>query len=110
VQFVTGQLQNGSIDLNWTELISPGKTVFFYMGLSTLPMICGSLIAHCMEKAMPVALIEKGTTSEQRVIVSTLDQLPNILKAESVSSPSLLIVGQVVQLSKKLDWFTPSSV
>jgi uroporphyrin-III C-methyltransferase/precorrin-2 dehydrogenase/sirohydrochlorin ferrochelatase len=105
VQFVTGQLKDGSVDLNWPELISEGKTLVFYMGLSSLPVICESLRAHGMADDMNVALVEKGTTREQRVLVSTLVELPQRLQQLDVSSPSLFIVGRVVQLADKLRWY-----
>lgn len=107
VQFVTGQLKDGSVDLNWPELISEGKTLVFYMGLTSLPVICESLRAHGMDDDMNVALVEKGTTREQRVLVSTLAELPGRLLQLDVSSPSLFIVGRVVQLADKLRWYDP---
>ena len=97
VQFVTGQLKDGSVDLNWPELISDGKTLVFYMGLTSLPVICEALRQHGMADDMNVALIERGTTREQRVLVSTLEQLPGRLAKLEVASPSLFIVGRVVQ-------------
>lgn len=106
VQFVTGQLKKGTLDLNWSELITPGKTLVFYMGLKSLPLICHLLIAHGMKESMPVALIEKGTTREQRVLVSTLDGIEKILSEETIASPSLFIVGEVVCLAKKLGWYS----
>ncbi len=106
VQFVTGQLKDGSIDLNWPELISEDKTLVFYMGLSSLPVICESLRAHGMADDMTCALVEKGTTRQQRVVISTLALLPQRLQQLEVSSPSLFIVGRVVQLADKLSWYS----
>ena len=105
VQFVTGQLKDGSIDLNWSELISDGKTLVFYMGLKSLPVICQQLIENGMASDMPVALVEKGTTQDQRVHVATLATMAELLERESVASPSLFIVGKVVSLADKLAWF-----
>ncbi|NQZ07743.1 MAG: uroporphyrinogen-III C-methyltransferase [Algicola sp.] len=105
VQFVTGQLKDGSIDLNWSELVAPDKTLVFYMGLSTLSVICQSLIDNGMDKTMPIALIEKGTTQSQRLFTSTLENMPQKVANESIESPSLIIVGKVVSLSDKLQWF-----
>jgi uroporphyrin-III C-methyltransferase/precorrin-2 dehydrogenase/sirohydrochlorin ferrochelatase len=105
VQFVTGQLKDGTIDLNWKELIAPGKTLVFYMGLKGLPTISRCLIKNGMDAEMPVALVEKGTTKYQRVIVSSLAALPALLLKEKIASPSLLIVGNVVKLANKLSWF-----
>jgi len=109
VQFVTGQLKDGSIGLNWPELISEGKTLVFYMGLKSLPVICEQLVANGMDGAMPVALVEKGSTPEQRVHCSTLDSMPELLGRSSIASPSLFIVGRVVSLAEKLAWFDGKS-
>lgn len=105
VQFITGQLKDGSVDLNWQELIIPGKTLVFYMGLKSLPKITEGLRKHGMRKDMPVALVEKGTTRDQRVFVSSLETLPDDLKQYSPTSPSLFIVGEVVSLTNKLSWY-----
>ena len=80
----------------------------FYMGLKGLPFICEELINNGMDKNMPVALIEKGTTQDQRVLVSDLCGLPALIEAEKVMSPSLFVVGRVVSLHDKLAWFTSS--
>jgi len=108
VRFVTGQLRDGSVDLPWSELVIEGQTLVFYMGLKGLPLICEALIKHGMDKNMPIALIEKGTTQDQRVMISNLDDLPAMIKTASVLSPSLLLVGRVVNLHDKLSWFTSS--
>jgi uroporphyrin-III C-methyltransferase/precorrin-2 dehydrogenase/sirohydrochlorin ferrochelatase len=108
VRFVTGQLRNGSVDLPWPELVVEGQTLVFYMGLKGLPFICEELINNGMDKNMPVALIEKGTTQDQRVLVSDLCGLPALIEAEKVMSPSLFVVGRVVSLHDKLAWFTSS--
>ncbi|MFT5503135.1 MAG: uroporphyrin-III C-methyltransferase/precorrin-2 dehydrogenase/sirohydrochlorin ferrochelatase [Gammaproteobacteria bacterium] len=105
VQFVTGQLKDGSINLNWRELIADDKTLVFYMGLNSLPVICQALIENGMSSDMNVALVEKGTTSDQRVLVSILSRLPEQLMELEVLSPSLFIVGRVVKLAEKLHWY-----
>jgi uroporphyrin-III C-methyltransferase/precorrin-2 dehydrogenase/sirohydrochlorin ferrochelatase len=106
VRFVTGQLRDGSVNLPWPELIAEGQTLVFYMGLKGLPFICEKLIEYGMHKNMPVALIEKGTTQDQRVLVSDLTGLPALIEAKKVMSPSLFLVGRVVSLHDKLAWFT----
>jgi uroporphyrin-III C-methyltransferase/precorrin-2 dehydrogenase/sirohydrochlorin ferrochelatase len=105
VRFVTGQLRDGSVNLAWPELVVEGQTLVFYMGLKGLPYICEQLIAHGMDATMPVALIEKGTTQDQRVLVSDLTGLTDMIEAEHVMSPSLFVVGRVVSLHAKLAWF-----
>ncbi|MGH8565695.1 MAG: siroheme synthase CysG [Gammaproteobacteria bacterium] len=105
--FVTGHLQDGSMDLNWNVLIQPRQTVAVYMGLSGLPILCRELIAHGMAPMTPVALIEQGTTARQRVFTATLEGLPRIVAEQDVHAPTLVIVGEVVRLRDKLAWFAP---
>lgn len=107
--FVTGHLQDGSIDLNWDALVQPEQTVVFYMGLKGLPIICEQLIAHGMVVDMPAALIEQGTTAQQRVLVGTLGTLPEIVARANVHAPTLVIVGEVVRLHEKLAWYQPAA-
>ena len=103
--FVTGHLKNGTLDLAWQTLVQPGQTLVCYMGLTGLPVICQKLIEHGMDEKMPAALIERGTTSSQRVHVGTVTTLPSVVKAASVRAPTLIIVGTVVNLHNKLAWF-----
>ena len=105
--FVTGQLQDGSIDLNWETLVQPQQTVVIHMGLKGLDVLCRQLIAHGMAVGTPAALIEQGTTPRQRIFIGNLKTLPNIVKAADVHAPTLIIVGEVVRLHKKLAWFEP---
>jgi uroporphyrin-III C-methyltransferase/precorrin-2 dehydrogenase/sirohydrochlorin ferrochelatase len=105
VRFVTGHLQDGSCDLPWSDLITPGQTLVFYMGLTGLPQICVQLIAHGRSAQTPVALIQQGTTRNQRVFTGTLGSLPGLLATQTVQAPTLVIVGEVVKLREKLAWF-----
>lgn len=105
VRFVTGHLKDGSCDLPWPELVASSQTLVFYMGLVGLPMICQQLIAHGRAADTPVALIQQGTTSNQRVFTGTLADLPERIANQQVQAPTLIIVGEVVQLREKLAWF-----
>jgi uroporphyrin-III C-methyltransferase/precorrin-2 dehydrogenase/sirohydrochlorin ferrochelatase len=105
----TGHLRNGTVDLNWNMLAQPGQTVVFYMGLLGLPIICRELIAHGRPGSTPAALVEQGTTENQRVITGTLDSLPGQVVDLEVRPPTLVIVGEVVTLHEKLRWFQPGS-
>lgn len=105
VRFVTGHLQDGSCDLPWSDLITPGQTLVFYMGLTGLPQICAQLIANGRSAQTPVALIQQGTTRNQRVFTGTLGSLPGLLATQTVQAPTLVIVGEVVKLREKLAWF-----
>ncbi len=110
VRFITGHLKSNQVNLPWPELAEPQQTLVFYMGLSGLAEICQSLIAHGRSPETPAAIVEKGTTPEQRVISSSLHELPQLVVQEQVSAPTLLIIGDVVQLQGKLSWFKRSYV
>lgn len=105
VTFVTGHLKDGSINLNWPALAQPSQTVVFYMGLAGLPIIVEQLIAHGVSSAMPVALIQQGTTHMQRVYSGTLETILAQVEADPPEPPTLIIVGEVVKLREKLSWF-----
>jgi uroporphyrin-III C-methyltransferase/precorrin-2 dehydrogenase/sirohydrochlorin ferrochelatase len=107
--FVTGHLKDGSMDLNWAALVQPGQTIAVYMGLHGLEVLCRELIAHGMPETMPAALIQQGTTLNQRVITGTLTTLPQTVRDQQVHPPTLVIVGEVVKLHEKLNWFNPGS-
>ena len=109
VVFVTGHLQDGSVDLNWKALAQPHQTVVFYMGLHGVPSICAGLTSHGMPASTPVALIQQGTTPNQRVYISTLEKLPEFVKQQDIRPPTLIIVGDVVNLHEKLRWFLPET-
>jgi len=102
--FVTGHLKDGSVDLNWKALAHPNQTVVFYMGLHGAPTLCKEMVAHGLPASTPVALVEQGTTPQQRVLIATLDTLLEVIKNEDIKPPTLIIVGEVVTLHDKLKW------
>ncbi|PZR31607.1 MAG: uroporphyrinogen-III C-methyltransferase, partial [Ectopseudomonas oleovorans] len=105
VRFVTGHLKDGSSNLPWKDLVAPGQTLVFYMGLAGLSGICEQLIAHGRSAATPAALVQQGTTQNQRVFTGTLETLPQLVAQHEVHAPTLVIVGEVVTLRDKLAWF-----
>jgi uroporphyrin-III C-methyltransferase/precorrin-2 dehydrogenase/sirohydrochlorin ferrochelatase len=102
--FVTGHLKDGSVDLNWEALAHPNQTVVFYMGLHGAPTLCKEMVAHGLPASTPVALVEQGTTPQQRVFIATLDSLLDVIENEDIKPPTLIIVGEVVTLHDKLKW------
>lgn len=105
VRFITGHLKDDSTNLNWAELAQPNQTLVFYMGLKGLSTICRSLVDVGRAASTPAALVERGTTEHQRLIAGTLESLPELVANEDVHAPTLLIVGDVVNLHKQLQWF-----
>lgn len=108
VRFVTGHLKSDNTNLQWPELANPTQTLVFYMGLVGLKEICESLIRHGRSPQTPVALIEKGTTQEQRVLIADLLSIADVVAANDVHAPTLFIVGEVVKLHDSLKWFNPA--
>ncbi len=101
VRLVTGHLKTGG-ELDWANLAAEKQTLVFYMGLNQAATIQAQLIAHGMQEDMPVALVENGTSVQQRVVNGSLSQLGELAQVES---PALIIVGRVVALRDKLKWF-----
>jgi uroporphyrin-III C-methyltransferase / precorrin-2 dehydrogenase / sirohydrochlorin ferrochelatase len=105
--FVTGHLKDGSMNLDWDALARPKQTIVVYMGLHGLDTLCAELVNHGMPDTTPIAIVQQGTTQNQRVLTGTLATLPGIAQVEKLQAPTLIIVGGVVTLRKKLAWFNP---
>lgn len=104
VRFLTGHLKEGSPELPWRELVYENQTLVLYMGLVGLEKICAQLIAHGQRANMPVALISKGTTPEQKVVVGTLADIASKVSEHQIQAPTLTIIGEVVSLREQLQW------
>ena len=109
VVFVTGHLQDGTVNLNWKALVQPRQTIVFYMGLHGIDTICRELIRHGMPSSTLAALVQQGTTRNQRVLTGDLETLPSIVDKAHVKAPTLIIVGDVVELQGRLKWFEPTA-
>lgn len=102
---VTGRDRNGNLP-DWDNLPRAG-TLVFLMSLARLADIAAGLQSHGWDAKTPAAVIQRGTTPDQKTIVSTLDEIA--VSAANLQSPSILIVGQVVSLSETISWFTPET-
>jgi uroporphyrin-III C-methyltransferase/precorrin-2 dehydrogenase/sirohydrochlorin ferrochelatase len=109
VVFVTGHLQDGSMQLNWPALVQPRQTIVFYMGLVGIDILCRELAAHGLPAETPAALVQQGTTPQQRVLTGSLASLPGIVHQHEVKAPTLIIIGEVVRLRERLKWFEPAA-
>jgi len=105
--FVTGHLKDGSMNLDWDALARPKQTIVVYMGLYGLDTLCAKLVEHGLPGSTPIAIVQQGTTQNQRVVTGTLATLPGIARIEKLQAPTLIIVGGVVMLREKLAWFNP---
>jgi uroporphyrin-III C-methyltransferase / precorrin-2 dehydrogenase / sirohydrochlorin ferrochelatase len=105
VRFVAGYLKGDSVEHDWSTFQSTTETLVFYMGLMGLPVICAQLQAYGRSPDTPVALVERGTQLEQRVLVGTLATMVDVVARAQPGGPTLIIVGDVVRLHEDLSWF-----
>ncbi len=103
--FVTGHLKDGSMNLDWPGLARRRQTVVIYMGLMGLPVLCEKLMEHGLPPDWPAAIVQHGTQPSQRTVTGTLATLPTLAAAARLRAPTLIIVGTVVTLQHKLQWF-----
>jgi uroporphyrin-III C-methyltransferase len=89
--------------VDWAKLASGPDTLVILMGLHNLPRIAAALIEHGRSKDTPAAVIRQGTTLEQQTVIGTLTDIGD--KSATLNAPALIVVGEVVRLAKKLDWF-----
>ncbi|MGJ8620354.1 MAG: siroheme synthase CysG [Methylophilaceae bacterium] len=105
--FITGHLKDGSVELDWEAMVRPNQTLVIYMGLIGLPVICEQLITRGISAKMPIAVIQQGTTQRQRVLTGTLSDIAKKVEVAKLKAPCLIIIGEVVLLREKLNWFNP---
>ncbi len=107
VTIITGHedpTKPGSVH-NWSALARSASTLVFLMGMKNLPEIAAKLMEAGMSGDTPAALVHWGTTDRQRSLSSTLADLPDAAVREGFANPSIIVVGDVVKLRDKLDWF-----
>lgn len=103
--FVAGHRREHTQEIDFESLARPNQTVVFYMGLHMLAELCTGLQLHGAPGSRPAALIQQGTTAQQKVLVGALATLPKLAIAAGMTAPALLIVGDVVRLHEQLSWF-----
>jgi uroporphyrin-III C-methyltransferase/precorrin-2 dehydrogenase/sirohydrochlorin ferrochelatase len=103
VTFVTGHRKTDGEELNWQALAAPNQTLVVYMGLLQSQEIQTQLINHGRAPETPVALVNKGTTSDQHVVIGQLSELQQL--GGGLQGPTLIIIGEVVNLADKLAWY-----
>ncbi len=94
VSFVAGQCK-GLTEQNWAGLAGVGRTLVIYMGVSTAAQIAEKLMADGLAPDMPLAVIENAARAEMRVLRGSLAALPQLVAAEKIKSPALIVIGEV---------------
>ncbi|MEA4965436.1 MAG: uroporphyrinogen-III C-methyltransferase [Oscillospiraceae bacterium] len=105
LHIVTGhKKQDEPLQLPFRALAETKGTLVFLMGLSALRELCAGLIAAGMDEKMPAAILQKGTTAEQRALCADLATLPRRAEEEQIETPAILVVGGVCALREKFAW------
>jgi len=99
---VAGHTGGADSDVDWDGISRVG-TIVFLMGVEHLSEIVSQLVAHGRKASTPAALIQEGTTINQLVVIGTLENI--VEKAQGIRPPAVFVVGEVVNLQEKLDWF-----
>jgi len=107
VTFVTGHYKPDSQPFDWAHLAQGRQTLAIYMGTMKAAHISEQLIQHGRSADTPVAVISRGTRSDQQVLTGTLQQLDDLAKRSPM--PALLVIGEVVALNTQLVWFQPTT-
>jgi uroporphyrin-III C-methyltransferase/precorrin-2 dehydrogenase/sirohydrochlorin ferrochelatase len=103
--FVTGHGKDGKIALDWSSLIQPRQTVAIYMGLRNLEPLAEAFIAEGASPDLPAAIVDNATRPNQQVVVATLATLAAAARTAEIKGPSIVIIGTVVTLREKLEWY-----
>lgn len=107
VAFVTGHEDptKPQSAIRWDSLAGGVDTIVFFMGVARIGEIASQLIQHGKSADTPAAVISWGTYEDQQTVVGTLENLADKVRREKVKAPALIIVGEVVRLREKLQWF-----
>jgi uroporphyrin-III C-methyltransferase len=103
---VTGhacELDDGGPGVDWAR-ISPQGTLVVLMGLAALPELCARLIAFGWSPAVPAAALASMGWPDEKCVVSDLAHLPNAVRSAGLAAPAVIVVGEVVCLSRELSW------
>ena len=103
--FVTGNTQDGALDIDWAAIVRPRQTVVIYMGFQNLAELCRQFILHGLPPATPAAIVQQATTRAQLVVTGDLATLAERAVKAGLKPPTIIIVGDVVRLRERLKWF-----
>ncbi|MBW2239354.1 MAG: uroporphyrinogen-III C-methyltransferase [Deltaproteobacteria bacterium] len=107
IAFVTGHEDPSKAEssIDWEAIARGIGTIVFLMGVKNLPHITDRLMHHGMPPETPVALVRWGTTPKQTTVSGTLATIVERTKAAGLKPPAIIVVGHVVKLREKMQWF-----
>ncbi len=106
VAIVTGHedAQKDEMIVRWKELANAVDTIVVLMGMGRLQQIVDDLISAGMSRDTDIAIIENGTTTDQKVLLGKLSNVVDKVKSSSIKPPAVIVIGKVAGLAEKLDW------
>lgn len=106
LHIITGHKKQGAAyDIDFEALVRTKGTLVFLMGVSALGDICQALLQAGMEKNMPAAILQKGTTAGQKKIVATVSTLEEEVNRQGIQTPAIIVVGRVCALAEEFAWY-----
>lgn len=106
LHIITGHKRQGEeYNINFEALVQTGGTLVFLMGVTALGDICRGLLRGGMDPATPAAVLQKGTTAEQKKIVATVSTLEEEVKRQGIETPAIIVVGAVCSLADQFAWY-----
>jgi uroporphyrin-III C-methyltransferase/precorrin-2 dehydrogenase/sirohydrochlorin ferrochelatase len=109
VTLATAKLDN-DLGPDWPELLNSGHTLALYMGVNAIPDISKQLLERGVSRDLPVAIVENGTTRNQRTVLTTAFALEKDANDAKIVSPAMVFVGESIGAAKALQWFEEKSV
>ncbi len=91
--------------VDWVKIANAVDTMVILMGVESLEGIVGKLLAGGISPTRPVAMVETGTLPQQRTLISTLGKVIEDAKVKDIKPPSVIVIGEVAALGRKLAWF-----
>jgi len=111
VAFVTGHEDPAKMGsgVDWERLARGVDTLVIFMGVSSAPQIAEQLMAHGLSGETPAAVIRWGTYEHQECHSAALAELAHLIEARAIAAPAIIVIGEVVRLREKLNWFDPAA-
>ncbi len=106
VTFITGHDPSGDVPdgIDWQTLATGSQVLVLYMAIGHMPAIAQSLMVAGRSASEPVAFVRNATMPDQEVLETTLDEVKDVVRKKRVASPSIIVIGKVVELRNVIGW------
>jgi uroporphyrin-III C-methyltransferase/precorrin-2 dehydrogenase/sirohydrochlorin ferrochelatase len=104
VTLATAKLDD-DVGPDWPRLLNSGHTLALYMGVNSIAEISRQICGRGVSPNIPVAIVENGTTSQQKSVITTAAEMVAATRGTPISSPAMIFIGESVAIAKHLQWF-----